>query len=103
MASSDTLRDSSRYMILIGITGGVLFLAWTGFVWLQTGLWQPAVIADIPLWISQNVSWVDQSVSACGRHDSWEGFFEFVCWLEGLWLWIAFPVVGLTSGWLREL
>jgi len=103
MANSDTLRDSSRYMILIGITGGVLFLAWTGFVWLQTGLWQPAVIADIPLWISQNVSWVDQSVSACGRHDSREGFFEFVCWLEGLWLWIAFPVVGVTSGWLREL
>ncbi len=95
MANSNSLRDSSRYMILTGITGGVLFLGWTAFDVLQTGMWQPAVIGDIPRWIGENVS-------ACGPQESWRGFFRLVCWLEGLWLWIAFPVVGVASGWLRE-
>jgi hypothetical protein len=102
MANSNSFRDSSRYLILVGISGGVLFLSWTTFMWLQTGLWQPAVIGDVPLWIGDNFPWIGESASACGHHYTWKGFFEFVCWIEGLWLWIAFPVVGVTAGWLRE-
>jgi hypothetical protein len=58
-------------------------------------MWQPAVIGDVPLWIGENVS-------ACGHHESWKSLFQLLCWFEGLWLWIALPVVGVTCGWLRE-
>lgn len=81
--------DSASMLILFA---GLSLLLYHGFVWLQTGAWQPWTLLDF--WCLQ---YIVPTKDWCAMPSSWQGLHTFLNWLPIWLLSICLALSGLLD------